>query len=129
MTEQFFEINAGETEIKSIDSDLFGNYIAITKKNEIITPFIRFATHNKIRFPVIRHLGDDLFLVADRRCKATDNAFIYNYNGQLMKSFFAGDGIEDILIMPGKIIVTYFDEGVYGAKGPNNEGVAVFNFD
>jgi len=62
-----------------------------------------------------------------RTKKNKPNAFIYDFSGQLLISFVAGDGIEDILVHHGKIIVTYFDEGVFGDKGPNNNGLSVFS--
>jgi hypothetical protein len=39
--------------------------------------------------------------------------------------FFAGDGIEDVLASRDTIVVTYFDEGVFGGP-PGNEGLAIF---
>lgn len=36
--------------------------------------------------------------------------------------------MEDVVIVADKIIFSYFDEGVFGNPGPNNEGIAIFDF-
>lgn len=127
MIEQIFTIDTA-AKILDIDTDSFGNYIAITDKYEVITPLFRTQLPGDQRFIMIRQLGDTVFLVVSLGVERTNNAWIYNSEGTLLQSFFAGDGIEDILVFENKIVCTYFDEGVFGNEGPNTEGLAVFNF-
>ncbi len=129
MTEQSYTINIGQSKLLNLDTDEFGNYIAISKSKEIITASYKLTISRKFRFPIIRWLIHGRFLIADARCDKSNNAVIYDKDGRELKSFYAGDGIEDILILQDKIIFTYFDEGVFGNDGPNNEGLTVFNFD
>ena len=103
-------------------------YLGITKSNEIITPFDNFEINIDIKFPMIRILDEELFLVVDTRTEADKkNCLIFNYEGKLVNRFYFGDGIEDILIIKNKIVVSYFDEGVLEKNGPNNNGLSIFN--
>lgn len=127
MTEQLFIIDT-DTKLRDVDTDRYGNYIAITEKNEIIAPFFRTQLpENHLLFSV-RLLTDNLFLVLSIPAKGEHNALIYDCEGKLQLSFFAGTGIEEVLVFKDKIVFTYFDEGVFGDDGPNLEGLAVFNF-
>jgi hypothetical protein len=114
-----------------VDIDVLtdNSYIAITDKGRVVFPFHTIEIQQSFKFPVIRQLTDNSFLIADSRTDKTDNSFIYDLNGNVLRQFYAGDGIQDIEVLQGKIIITYFDEGVYGADGPNNEGLVVFDFD
>ncbi|HEY8936920.1 MAG TPA: hypothetical protein VIM65_16955 [Cyclobacteriaceae bacterium] len=116
-----------------IDIDVLtdDSYIAITDKGCVVFPFDRIEISQTFKFPIIRQLNDKSFLIADSRTndEETDNCFIYDLKGNALKHFYAGDGIQDIEVLRDKIIVTYFDEGVYGADGPNNEGLVIFDFD
>lgn len=127
MTEQIFTIDT-TAKILDIDTNSSGNYIAITDRYEVITPLFRTQLPEGHRFIMVRQLGNALFLVLSLGIKQTSNAWIYNSEGMLLQSFFAGDSIEDILVFEDKIVCTYFDEGVFGDEGPNTEGLAVFNF-
>lgn len=127
MNLSFYPI-ASKATILNLDADIEGNYLAITEKNEILGLPITITIDEVFRFPQIRLLTEGRFLVADSRTNASVNAFIYDLNGQLQTSFLAGDGIEDILILKDKIVFSYFDQGVFGKDGPNNEGLTVFDF-
>ncbi len=130
MTEEVISIDIGNDEIINLDADDKGNFIAFTKNKRVVTNDHQLALAITIRFPIIRRLDANRFLIADGRTwKSSLNGFIYNFNGQLLHSFLAGDGIEDILIHHHKIIITYFDEGVSGDTGPNNDGLAIFNLE
>ena len=130
MTETEFYIQNGNDKI--FDLALFdeNSFIAYSDKKEVITFHKRVFIEREIKYPVIRFIDNDKFLLADTRTEDNKpNAFIYDFNGKLLKAFLAGDGIEDILIHDNKIVVTYFDEGVFGEDGPNNDGLSVFNID
>jgi hypothetical protein len=127
MTEQLFTIDT-DAKLRDVDTDSYGNYIAITERNEIITPTFRTRLPENILFFKVRQLSDNLFLVLSIPAKGEHNALIYDCWGKLQLSFFAGYGIEDVLVFKDKIVFTYFDEGVFGNDGPNLEGLTVFNF-
>lgn len=127
MTEQIFTINT-TAKLLDIDTDSSGNYIAITDRYEVITPLFRIQLSGDHRFIMIRQLNSALFLVVSLETKQTNNIRIYNDEGILRQSFFAGNSIEDVLVFEDKIVCTYFDEGVFGDEGPNTEGLAVFDF-
>ena len=114
-----------------VDVDTSSNdfYIGITDKGNVVVPFDRIEITQSFKFPIIRQLNENSFLIADTRTsKQMENCFIYDFKGNVLRNFFAGDGIEDIEILCEKIIITYFDEGVYGTQGPNNEGLVIFDF-
>lgn len=115
-----------------VDVDVLadGSYIAITTDGNVIFPFHRFRLPQTFKYPIIRLLSDNSFLVADSRTDGLKvNCFTYDLNGNNLMSFFAGDGIQDIEVCQKKIVVTYFDEGVFGSDGPNNFGLVVFDVD
>jgi hypothetical protein len=127
MTEQIFTIDTG-TKLLHIDADESGNYIAINEDYEIITNTFRTRISHEIKVPNVKLLSDTLFLVMSYSVEKQTNAFIYNREGQLLSSFYAGYGILDILVFNHCIVFTYCDEGVFADSGPNLEGLTVFNF-
>lgn len=129
MTEQTINIDVGQSKILNLDADDQGNFIAFTDNKTIITNDHNLKIEIDFRFPIIRRLSNDTFFIADCRTEKVNNGYIFNFNGQLVKSFLAGDGIEDIVVHRNKIVITYFDEGVYGSDGPNRDGLAVFNIE
>lgn len=128
MKEETTYIDVGNSKILNLDVDEFNSFIAFTDENEVIADNLKFTIDKKFQNPFIRKLNDEIFLIADSRLLNDFNGYIYDFTGQLISTFLAGDGIEDIVIQRDKIVVTYFDEGVLGKNGPNNNGVAVFNF-
>ena len=113
-----------------VDIDVLtdNSYIAITDKGSVVFPFDKIELRQLFKFPIIRQLTDNSFLVADSRTDKTDNCFIYDLKGNVLGQFFVGDGIQDIEVLRNRIIITYFDEGVFGTDGPNNEGLVLFDF-
>jgi len=123
------------TELKLNGENLAGfdfksenQYLGITKLNKIITPFSSFEIKIDFKFPTIRILNEELFLVINSRTKKDkENGYIFDYEGNLKNRIYFGDGIQDVIVIKNKIIVSYFDEGVLGEKGPNNNGLSIFN--
>ena len=126
--------------VKSVKLELIGKnligfdfksekeYLGITKSNEVITSYGEFEINIDFKFPIVRILDEEQFLVINARTeKDKENCFVFNNEGRLMNKFYFGDGIEDVKIIKNKIIVSYFDEGVLGDKGPNNNGLSIFN--
>jgi len=70
--------------------------------------------------PVGQQFPDGRWLIIERRTATTKpNAFVYDSEGTLLRSFYAGDGILTALLdAHGKIWIGYFDEGVIGALNP-----------
>jgi hypothetical protein len=81
-----------------------------------------------VAFPIIAPLPDGGVLVVGTRCRVRDgvperNASIIGPAGFIERGGVVGDGIEDVQISPsGRIIVSYFDEGVSGANGWGQAG-------
>ena len=123
------EINLGinTADFPAFDADIFGNYIAFNGENivHINGKTIHLKEKIKLNFPLARRLNEHFFLLVGTRA-ANVNAFVFSTDGILQKSFFVGDAIEDIVIRQEKIIVSYFDEGVFG-NPPSTEGLAVFD--
>lgn len=106
------------------------SYIAITDQGRVVFPFDKIEIRQSFKFPIIRQLNNNSFFIADSRTREkTDNCFIYNLKGNVLRQFFAGDGIQDIEALRDKVIVTQFDEGIYGTDGPGNGGLVLFDFD
>lgn len=128
MTEQVIIIDTAD-KVTDADIDNAGNYIAITNKNEIITATYRHLLSPAAQYPfLVRWLPEGHFLVVDAMGKQENNTWVYNQQGELQWSFFAGDGIEDVLVFTDRLVFTYFDEGVSGDPGPNQEGLTVFSY-
>ena len=86
------------------------------------------AAPDGIRFPLIRCLEPGRIALVDTRTQEDrTNAWILCPQRNEIVEFFAGDGIQDVLANSDTIVVTYFDEGVFGRIRPGDEGVAVFD--
>ncbi|HEX6180641.1 MAG TPA: hypothetical protein VFZ47_05305 [Chitinophagaceae bacterium] len=129
MTEKTEYLDINDEKILDLDANEGGGFIAFTNHKTVVTPDHKFIIDIELRAPIIRRLDDDKFLIADCRTNSGLNGHVYDFTGQKMNVFHLGDGIEDIIVNNGKIIVAYFDEGVFGKDGPNNDGVAVFDFE
>lgn len=72
--------------------------------------------------------GDDAaVVVAPRTASKQANAWVVT-EGRIETGFFAGDAIQDLLVLPnGSIVCSYFDEGI--GEPVSEEGVAVFSRD
>jgi hypothetical protein len=87
-----------------------------------------FEEPRAVRFPIVRFLNPDTILLADSRTTTGyNNAWVFDRAGNLFASFCAGDAIADILGQTDTIVVTYFDEGVFGNVPPAQEGVCVYS--
>ena len=83
---------------------------------------------------------DDGFLLVASRCrringKGENNAALFDRKGGIISQFCFGDGIEDVIVLSdGRIVTSYFDEGVLGNYGWEDEplgasGLVVWNKD
>ncbi|HWT06234.1 MAG TPA: hypothetical protein VN224_10790, partial [Xanthomonadales bacterium] len=57
---------------------------------------------------------------------AQHNAWVIDDDGTTRASFSIGDGIEDVLATGSQIVVTYFDEGVFGDDTLSQGGISAF---
>lgn len=90
-----------------------------------------------IMYPVVQPIGENILLLGSRCCQHADghadnNAVIINKSGEVVRDFCLGDGIEQCFVTSdGKIITSYFDEGVFGNYGWNypigSSGVIIWN--
>jgi hypothetical protein len=76
-------------------------------------------------YHAIQPLDDEWLLVRGRADGEGDrNAHVYDAAGRHVRSFHAGDGIEDVQTTEdGKIWVSYFDEGVFGRSRLGRSGL------
>lgn len=128
MKEQTTFIDTEHKKILNLDIDENGNFIAFTEGNTVLTNLLKLKIEITLETPIIRKLDDELFLLTDTRTAEEMNGYIFSFDGHLKTTFLAGDGIQDIVVQNKKIIITYFDEGVFGGNGPNNDGLSVFDF-
>ena len=128
MKEETTSLNLGAQTIIDVDYSIGNHFIGVTNENNVVTPWDIFKINQAFKFPIIRRINNMFFLIADARVREkTDNCFIFDFKGKQLSKFFAGDGIQDIEVLNNRIIITYFDEGVFGMDGPNNEGLVVFD--
>jgi hypothetical protein len=96
-------------------------------RHTIVTDAGEIPFHPSVRYPAIRRVRPGLVLVVGLRSDGERNAHLVTDRGELVRSFFVGDGIEDVLICGSRIVVTYGDEGVFGDFPEGREGLAVFD--
>lgn len=81
------------------------------------TPQVIEVPDTEANFAFVQPLGAERLLLVWRRAagRSDTNAHIYAHDGRLVRSFHAGDGIEDVQVtVDGQIWISYFDEGVFG---------------
>ncbi len=77
-------------------------------------------------FHFVQPLGEPGWLLVRGRANGNSdkNAHVYGRDGRCLRSFHAGDGIEDIQVTEeGRIWVSYFDEGVFGDTALGQAGL------
>lgn len=128
MTKQTTLIDVGQETILNLDADENGNFIAFTNNGTVITNDHQLKIDLALKTPFIRRLNSEMFFIVADWTDKPKNGHIYSFLGKKKKSFAVGIAIDDIIIHHDKIIITYFDEGVFGREGPNTDGVSVFDF-
>ncbi len=94
----------------------------------IRTPSSCVAVPAGVRFPLIRWLERGRCVLVDSRTAVgRANGWILDPQRSDLLEFVAGGGIRDVLAKGDKIVVTYFDEGVYSGTSPASEGLAIFD--
>ena len=120
----------------ALDADGNGQFIAMTENGNVIAhdfittlKRVRRRVPLEFRFPSIRRLDQERFLVVDSRSRGDHNGRVFDLEGQELDSFHLGDAIEDILVFPDKIVAMYHEEGIYGNLPPSAGGLVVFSHD
>lgn len=120
------ELNLHQENIDYLSTDELGNYIAITSQNRIMALCLETPLELDLDILMVKIINEEKILVVlDSR--NVENALIIDHHGNTLVQFNIGTKISDIKINGKKIIVSYFDEGVFGSKGPNNDALAIFN--
>lgn len=118
------------------DADLLpsGQWVVVAGRPATTVHFqdrLTLPTPAPIAVPLVRGLDADRIILVERRASQSkpSNAWIVRRDGSLEAEFHVGEGIEDVLASRDSIVVTYFDEGVFAAEGPSQQGLAVFRTD
>ncbi len=118
-------------EAVDIDVGPGAEWVAVCKRRDdfvVVTSAGEFPAPPSVRFPLVRWMGfDQIVLVETRTVKERDNAFVFSLNGKERRRFCVGDGVQDVLVSGDKVVVTYFDEGVFGNVPPSSEGLCIFS--
>lgn len=123
-----YPLDCSPHRILDLDADAHGHYLALLSNAEVWTPTWRLALPNTFKQPLIRELDEERFLIVEAHRPTALNGHIFATTGHKLASFEAGDGIEEVLIQAGRIVIAYFDEGVVAGKLPGRDGLAVFDF-
>lgn len=92
---------------------------------ELLTQEYYNLGRHKMNFHFIQPLQDKILLLGSRTYYRADgpeqNAVIVDKQGTIYREMCFGDGIEDCIVTgDGRIITSYFDEGVFGNYGWDN---------
>jgi len=124
-------LDPGWGELVDIDVLESGEWAGLFRMDQrlcIRTPHHCVDVPHAIDFPLIRWLDPRrVALLGTRAQLGRNNAWVLSFIGGTWTSFFAGDGIQDVLAANDVIIATYFDEGVFRGIPPGEEGIAVFS--
>ena len=87
---------------------------------------------HEMNFHFVQPIRQDILLLGARAGLRDGiyekNASIVNEKGKVLNTIFLGDGIEDCIVTTdGRIITSYFDEGVFGDFPLGNKGLIVWD--
>ena len=80
----------------------------------------------EVNYHFVQPLDGGFLLVASRCCRINgtgeNNAALIDRHGSILRQFCLGDGIADVAVLSdGRIVTSYFDEGVLGNYGWEDE--------
>ncbi|WP_160136031.1 hypothetical protein [Chryseobacterium sp. c4a] len=113
--------------IRYLSTDHHGNFIAITSQNRIVSSALEVPLELRLDIEIVKIINEEKILIVLGNSDLIENALIIDYQGNIQVQFSIGIYINDIIINGKKIIVSYYDQGVMGSNGPNNDALAVFN--
>jgi hypothetical protein len=110
-----------------------GGWVAICRPEldlVVVSAGQHFTVPEEIRFPLIRWVGSaEILLIDARTTKGRDNAYVFSTSGVQKARFCVGDGVADAIAVGEAVVITYFDEGIFGDVPPSHEGLCVFSPD
>lgn len=116
-----------------VDVRADGEWVAICRpERDLVVVFAghHFTVPDEIQFPLIRWVGDrEILLIDARTTKGRDNAYVFSTSGARKARFCVGDGVADAVAVADAVVITYFDEGIFGDVPPSHEGLCVFSVD
>lgn len=127
MTTTTINLNLTGEKIQYLSTDHLGNFIALTSQYNIASSVLDAPLELKPGIKIIKIINEERILVVLTDSDLIENALIIDYQGNILVKFSIGTYINDIIINGKKIIVSYYDQGVLGSNGPNNDALAVFN--
>ncbi|KAA9327023.1 hypothetical protein F0P96_17405 [Hymenobacter busanensis] len=117
---QTHPLDCSKHRILSLDANEHGQFVALLNHGEVWSNDWRLPLRQSFRFPLIRRVDADSFLVVECRRTLRNNGFLFSTAGELLHIFDAGDAVEDVMIQAGRIVVSHFDE-------EPGDGLAVFD--
>jgi len=82
--ERVTDIDLGNDYLLDIDVLDDDSYIAITSQGRVVFPYHSINLHERYKFPIIRQLTSDYFLVVNGRTEVNkDNCIIYDMAGHV----------------------------------------------
>ncbi len=117
--------------VTNIDVDTHGAWVAACELPLgpiVVTSQARFDSPVQGAEPLVRLLENgDVLVIAPRTLRGVENACICSPTGRLKTRFSVGDGVEDAIVVGGRIVCSYFDEGVLHGGEYSGDGVSVFD--
>jgi hypothetical protein len=115
------------------DADRHGDVVLAAQADDgIDVHFLRNGTthrfRERLRYPGIRWIDASRVLLFDARsADGRHNAWILDDAGRTVLAFSIGDAVQDVVWTEKYLVVTYFDEGVFGHIPVSQSGVAIFS--
>jgi len=126
------------------DGDILSpnNFLLIDEKNTIYRNGVKINIQLDIKYPIVRIISDDYFLLIDGdNDKVKNNAWIIHTNGTIENSFYIGQAT-NVILTKSNLIVAYSESSLDTdrmfrnnhiskeryKKDVSSEGLAVFDF-
>lgn len=121
-----------------VDTQANTRYMAVhgivdwTNEELLYDECLDFGVH-EMNYRFIQPIGENILLLGSRSQMLNsgmyeENACIVNRQGEILQAFCLGDGIEDCIVTgDGRIISSYFDEGVFGDAPFGNKGLVIWD--
>jgi hypothetical protein len=101
-----------------------GRGLRRTSNDQLVTASGSMKTPLECRNPVLATAQESHLVLADSHGGI---AAVIDLHGNVAARFEAGDCIEQVLCNSERIVLTYFDQGVFSGRSPSDEGVAIFS--
>lgn len=99
----------------------FGGVQKIFWKNFIEIPY-------HCRYPIIRYISREALVLIDGVGDGnTSNAWVFDQSGHMLREFYVGYGISDVMVSREYLICTYDDVAISEGGCPQSEGIFFFS--